>query len=758
MKKVRLLTCGLVGVFFISSLAAPIAAQEQKNISVSAQVPPKASDFQFAFSYEGSSLVPQDTNITYTIIYGAYASAAWTTKTTIVIHYSTDKGPDNSYLVDYVLGSASTAYGDTKPVIDSEKRTITWTIPALPAGVTDQKLTFQLHTTGNFHEAKRLTFNSRVSMQNQYIQVAESGVHQDYLYVQPPSPSPTPTVTPSGLQPTSTSEENQSLPKILSVSPTRIASSEATITAFTSQPTTIALAYGTSPQNLSQRVTTAQNALQSNITLHNLSPATRYYFRLYATFASQKTDTSDIFTFVTSNQAPSPTLAQNFFTITSSGVTLLSSNHQAGSQKYPLLIIPLGEQFEPRLQLEPTTPLKSVTMVIRTQVLGASTLSQPEVTFPIIIPLKQIEPHVYTAHITLPHTLSSYEALVRIIDIHGNVVEEKIGNIKSVNKLRIVDDKTGKPISDARADITIYDLQTKQFVPIQIVFPSIKNPQYTAQTGEFGQILPQGKYQMTINALSYDQKTLTVSIEDQYPTISLHYNPTNILSLVRYLENNTVDSTVTIYEFLQLYINKIRFFHLIGAGSVFFSLILGFLLLSIRTQIKLTDLIPFFLFHLAVLRKKHKEQYLSGIVTSTENISVGRAIIEVIDPQNMTVLASTQSNQAGTFHIRNIFVQPMVILSITHQGFAPRELEVETTLREVIHITLKRQLHQPSSALQELEHAAGSFFEISLLLSLLFELSFFAVFGFARTLPFFIISAFNVLLWLFYLKEHHRNY
>jgi len=44
-----------------------------------------------------------------------------------------------------------------------------------------------------------------------------------------------------------------------------------------------------------------------------------------------------------------------------------------------------------------------------------------------------------------------------------------------------------------------------------------------------------------------------------------------------------------------------------------------------------------------------------------------------------------------------------------------------------------------------------------LLISLLFELLFFSLFGIAQTLPFFCISFLNIILWVFFLKEKKKR-
>src|SRR5579859_3672093 len=152
------------GLCIVLSFINPAAAFADitQNIAVSATINPHASDFQFAISATPNALtsVNQFQNIIYTITYGSHLSYA----TPITIVGSWDKGTiqgQSSPSVDianYVIGSATNAYNNTIPVIDTVNKTITWTITSFPANTTSQTVGFTLQTNADYASSQTVTF------------------------------------------------------------------------------------------------------------------------------------------------------------------------------------------------------------------------------------------------------------------------------------------------------------------------------------------------------------------------------------------------------------------------------------------------------------------------------------------------------------------------------------------------------------------------------------------------------------------------
>jgi len=61
-------------------------------------------------------------------------------------------------VLNYIVDSATTAYGGTQPVIDTVNRTIAWTIASLPAETTDQSVSFMLITNSNYSASQKVGF------------------------------------------------------------------------------------------------------------------------------------------------------------------------------------------------------------------------------------------------------------------------------------------------------------------------------------------------------------------------------------------------------------------------------------------------------------------------------------------------------------------------------------------------------------------------------------------------------------------------
>ena len=182
----------LILIPFFSPVYAQSAPPVQRNLSVTAQINPGVQDFQFSFATDGKTQVPQDEELSYEITFGANSSAVQSSTNTIVAHYSGERAPDGSRVVDYVIGSATNGYGGVQPVVDLQTRTITWTIPDLPPGTTDQKLRFNLRTNSSYSGETRVSFITRVTMSNEFATMPEHSVVQSYQF-DPARITPAPT-------------------------------------------------------------------------------------------------------------------------------------------------------------------------------------------------------------------------------------------------------------------------------------------------------------------------------------------------------------------------------------------------------------------------------------------------------------------------------------------------------------------------------------------------------------------------------------
>src|SRR5690606_3976359 len=134
-------------VFGIYFYFTPKALAE--SIHLTATVPANPDDFQLVLQrVGGSGPVNQDTEITYTLLYGSLLPNQ-TDLIVFQINWSLGQVADSSgslvNIASYVPGSATNALGGASPVIDGTNRTITWQISPMPP-LDNQLLTWKIKT------------------------------------------------------------------------------------------------------------------------------------------------------------------------------------------------------------------------------------------------------------------------------------------------------------------------------------------------------------------------------------------------------------------------------------------------------------------------------------------------------------------------------------------------------------------------------------------------------------------------------------
>ena len=746
--------------FYLPSYASSGLPNVQRGFSVNAVVPPTIADYQFNFTTDTPGTLYQGQTSTYTITYGASESAGLDTPTTIVAHFSNNLAPDSSHVVDYVLGSATEGFGGIKPVVDLINRTITWSLPSLPAGKVNQTVSFQLRANENYSGKTAVSFVTQISMINQYIAMPDKSIGQNYQFdptrVKPgptatpaPPETPVPTITPAALQ-------------IYDISTTTIASKSATVAVSTNQKVRAFVLFGTLPTALTKQTAPSAFGFYNTLSLSQLSPATPYYFQVVLTTADGKTRTSEIFSFQTAKVSSVPNLDQSVFVVASGTNILLSNLYKSATSQFSTALILPDSNFSVQVRINNPISIKKIYAIISSTTLGDATFtSQTSLPLNKIVPMEEETPGVYSANIATPHQPGRYDVLIQATDINGNVIENKMANLRISPPLTVLDSKTHEPISNARVLFSFMNPAGHKYQPLPEEFvPGLLNPGYTDTHGEYSILLPGGLYQVEISALGHRTATVGFTLGGEagqdYPTVYLEDDLLDATALTTFARDWAGYITQKIFETGASFIQSPRFFALVATGTTAGFVLLSYLLFSIRAQIKLHHLIPFLFFFISVVRKKHKEAYLSGIIRASDNEPLGGVRIDIIDPKARTVLSYTQTSAAGTFHIRNKFSTNVILLLITKEGFAPLEVAVETTTNEALTYTLQHHGDHKPVIVQELHHLAGSLFEVSLLFSLILELLFFMTFGPVSTMPFLGLSLFNILLWLFYLEEHIR--
>lgn len=432
---------------------------------------------------------------------------------------------------------------------------------------------------------------------------------------------------------------------------------------------------------------------------------------------------------------------------------MLSEMVRRGSNDYSLAIIPRGAEFEPRIKLTNASSIQSVELIIRSKILGINTISANPPFTTITIPLLQVEPGVYTAKIATPRLAGTYEILIKITDVNGNIIEQQVARIKVLSPLLVLESGSNLPLTDARILLSAYDKQTNSFKRIR----TSNNPGFTDAAGQLSMLLPPGSYKAETSALGYAPKTVTFMLGEkdgqEYPVIYLKTDPFNIIALLTYLFLQSLDSLIIVINALSALINSPRFFGFMASTALGSFVSLSFLFFVNRTAIRWKDLFPFFMFNILAVAGKHHKVYLHGWIIDMNQKAVSEARIDAVAVKTGTVLAHTFSNKEGKFVLRNTFKERYIKLVITKDSYSQAEHIIPTDTEKALTVNIAQHSVTSPAVIGGFNHLSAESFEFSLLLCLVAELIFLLSFGVAKTLPFFILSIINILLWIFFQRQ-----
>jgi hypothetical protein len=781
-------------------LACPstISADEDAlgSTTASVSVPPRASDLQLSTILNSDApTFAQGQEFEVHITYGSQLKFA--APMTIVGQWSqgTIQGVAGSSvdILDYVAGTASLAYNNTLPIIDVINRTITWTISSFPSQLTDQILNFHLKTNSNYTASQKVDFNVKAYMTDSETTINAPDINRNYQF-NPPGPTAVPTSAPINA-PTPTPQRFA----IKTVSIQTISDNSAAIYIATNQQSRSKIYYGTSPAALNRSV--ADNSLhqESWITLSNLLPDTKYYFKVTSTNGNNDLATSDIFVVKTAVLSAAPIVALNTLAVTSANKLLIAPVNQTSdaSAEQKTLVIPQATVYDLRFSLKQQKSLKSIKVILRKKklVLGASTsilaklfnFNNPgpvrEEDLSGIIPtayagdvnvteisLTQIQPGVYYGRLISNLPVGEYELFAVATDYDGNISEIKLSNVKIINRLTVLSKDIKQFIENARIYLSFYNPGSMRYEPLLPTLISITNPSYTDVRGESPLVLPQGKYRITVSDLGYKDKTIDFTIgigrNDGFPTVYLEKESFNLLSMAIYYGRSIRD--VYIYYTLQYFTalsQSLRFFNLINAISLGLFVVVTLLSFRFRTHIPLRSIFSYFVYHLRKIGGKTLSAlYLEGTVLDEKNKKpIGRTQIYLIDSKSHQTIGVTSTNTNGHFFFSLNNQNSYEILAVK-EGYEITpiiEAAKETSENKTIKIMLRKSESQTglfrTLATRLIEAPVGYLFEYLLVSSFLFEVTSIPYFGLGRTLPFILVSGFNLFLWVLHLKQKSQT-
>lgn len=756
----------------IDSTTYALAIVSNSNINITASVDPQVSDLPITIeSTTAGTTFPENSTINYKITYGNNATtsipltiqAQWTQGT-----ISGNPSPSVDIL-DYVVGSATNAYGSTPAVINTVNRTITWTISSIPASTTGQTVTFSLKTNNSYTGTSSVSFSVLARATSGSTTTPDVSVNQNYLF------SGTTTTNLGGpgdgrsdgkSSGSTPSTQQPALPIFNSIEIYSISKSYAKIFVTTNKSTTLTIQYGKSLKSLSQNVKTALPATESITTLPDLEPNTDYYFKITAKDTSGNIVTSDIFTFKTASESITPTIDLQSFIVTSNNNILLNPQGQlATGQTTPkyIIVIPYSTVFEFHFTLNKQTQIKNIQAIVKNKnVLGASTFGQPEANSNLV-DLVETRPGVYAGRLLSPGNPGNYELYVKVIDYSGNITIQKIVDIRVVNKFKILEKGLKNPIENARVLIYLYNPTTKVYEVISPQILPINNPSYSNPEGLVNVVLPMGKYKAEILAIGYNDNTVEFELNPEYgeyPTIYLEKQQFNISNFIKYYWTAFTDNINESQIYIKQRADSNRLFDLITMGSLFIFIIISVLSISARTHIGVFYLPYFLIFKLKILFKKNTGRIIFGKVMENEaKIPISRAVVNLITADGTKILATLKTNKLGEFYYNNPQGQDFKI-KIEKQGFETLPVYdfKNSEVKEIpIVFKLKTKEIIKRSLLKIIfiyaEDFLGMAMESIILFLLLTQIYFIYTFGFLRVAPFLTLTILNLVLIFTYLYK-----
>jgi len=745
----------------IDSLSYGLSIVANDQIVITANVNPQASDFDSTIQRidpPGDGTFRENEELEYEITYG----------NTLLIPYSftleagwsqgaiENDNNANVNILEYISGSATNGYGNSSAIIDPVNRTISWAINSFPSSSESATVRFKVRTTNNYTGSKKVSFRTSSRILFDDSSSIYSYAYDNFKHTVGPTPTPTP--APPVIPP------KKILPKFEKIEIPEIKSTEARAYVQTNIKTVKVIRYGTSIYDLDKRSSTNLN-LGTHITLKDLKPNTKYFFRVYATDKNDNQVVSDIYTFKSASSS-SPLTANILSLIASSDNTIITS---LIPEKNNFLVIPQNSEFQFKFAMLDKTNARLVEANLRNEnILGIFDFPGRAQASTDIVSLLEIENGVYFGNLKTSASPGNYGLFLRINDANGNLTEQQIAKIKVVKKFKIISENK-KPIEGARVHILAYNPSSKTHKIIPSSSLNEGNPIYSNSNGELNLVLPQGKYKAEISDLKHKDKTVEFEIGprngQEYPIVTLENTHISLIGLFNYYRKTTSD--VFIYN-TQIYSENLtgstRFFDLVSIISLGIVIALTLFAFSKRHRIPVSY-IPSYFYYL-IDKKDRNDKYIHGVIYDENDKPISNANVYLTDKEDEAIISSTKTNKYGQFYFRKKQSkkdETQYLLMAMAKNYKNSPL---FEYREREHLKFKINLEHQAQGLDFIgksihysEHFIGMSFEVLIIGSFIFELLFLNSFGIAKTLPFLLVSVFNLILWILHShnKSHSKN-
>jgi hypothetical protein len=761
-----------------------VSILDSNQIGISATVPPAIADLPIAIeSTTIGNNFPQNTTLNYKITYGLLATVPF--PVTIQAQWSQGTIAGSPYpsvdILDYVVGSASNAYGSTPAVVDTVNRTITWTINSFPGNTTNQTVTFSLRTNSSYTGSEAVSFTTSARSISDSTITPDQTLTQNYLYGASLEPTPTPTSSPTNTPTPGTSTTTTMATVTPTPTPTPAAfafsaidiysltQSQAQIKVTTNENATTTLAYGTSASNLDQSVVSLTPLQETVLTLPNLSPDTTYYFKVTATDSYGNIVRSDIFTFQTAVVSQVVQVDQQSLIVTSNNNFLVNPQAQkvTGQLQKNAIVIPYSTNFEIQFSLAKQIPVKSIQAIVQNRnVLGENTFSIPITEASSnYVDLVETQPGIYTGRLKSLPNPGFYEIIVRIVDYNGNISEQRISDLTVTTHFMVYNKSNKQGVEIAKVLLYLYNPQTKIYDLISPQILPIPNPAYSLDDGTIEIVLPPARYKAEVSAIGYQPQTIEFTITPQsiyYPAVYLQPVPFSIVNSLQYIAKDFTDAISLNQQYLNELSSSNRLFILLESLTLLAFVLLTFFSFSMRTHVPFFYLPYFFIHKLRQFSLKNNSLLIGKVVDTVTQSPISKVSVYLTDAKQNKLLAQLKTNKLGEFYYRNSNFEHLKI-AVMKKGFLPTpaiDLSREHLWEKSLVLTIVRDESYSQSiiefAILIFENVSGAFLEFLLVFSVILELYFIPPLGILRVLPFLILSISNVTLLIFYFyKPRH---
>lgn len=749
------------------------------SIAVTATVAANPTDFSadLALSDPANGTFAPETTLTYTLTYANLLSypAAITVEASWDLGTVEGNGTPTEEILDYVIGSSSNAYNNTPAVVDTVNRKIDWTIATIPGNTTDQTVTFQLKTNSSYTGSLPVTFTVNGRVLGPGTQTADSTVTSTFQ-------NPTTPITPTIFYEGSTGGDGRtdgrtdgksdglgpkpnagSSLRINTIDIRTISQDQASIYISTNLASKVKISYGTSINNLNESLILNDFRKDRLVTLANLKPHTRYYFKVSATAQNGISVTSDLYLLDTAQTSTPPQVDLNSLIVTSQDVLLVDSSRL--QSPIGTFIIPNTSNYSFKVMIKDPFNVKTVKAILRSKnVLGINSF-EPEITSSDSVTVSEISPGHFVGRLNAGVRPGKYELILQVQDYNGNISEQKISDVTVSQPFRVINSVTKAAVEHAKITFYFYNQRLKIYELLSSSITPIKNPAYSEPDGNVLTVLPPGSYKAVIQILGYKEQTLEFTLDpnksSSYPTVELTALPFNILTFGQYYLSTALDFFQSSEQALQTLRSSYRFFELISFLLITFLAFLLTISLSKKMSVPVTLFPTFLIYHIFLPFRKNVHTFLiHGNVTTSGSDEPIAGILLYFFSNSGKVLGHTKSNEQGEFLVK-IHEAVDVRITTNKKGFSGKSIKVKKNdLNDRIVLQIEQTGKPPRVSLNNIkwyvEYLLSTFFEAILLVVLAIEIVFVSQFGVLKVFPFIVVSIVNILLWASNMRAARR--